>query len=433
MRSSLLVLPLVMLLLTPLARVASCPPTGGYVGAIYRQATTEQEILDYLRRSGVADKFRVGIFSFSPYYPSYKRLRAVFIEIGRFSNRIPLRAYVIPGRNYTLLLVETTSKLDFSSLKFAESLLSGLLNPKNIVKESGSQNNYVPPTPIADWEYTEKGVRVKINVLRCSSSPASFVRLEVNKVAVIANEIDANLSLGVVRDALKERGIPVDYLGWRMEALPEAINYRVVIFLGGQLAPETGKFVIPILGNLSSSLSNSRRWLIYSTTWGMGSLVVVIAGSDRYMTKKAAERFASSDILDEVVKAVKEGGAVGVESLTWSSGSGNWSEKVSVFLNSTSGGCGFLEGADLSLRAEGDRVIAVYRQGASNPCAQFYLKGYRISERFVTIELGVVSTSEFCVECLGVLTAKMTIGPLSPGTYRICVDEACGIINLTYD
>jgi hypothetical protein len=406
---------LVVLLLLPILNISACPPTAGYVGAVYKQGISESEVISYLNESGIASKVNSGYFSFSPYFN--ESLRAIYVEIGFYEEGAPIKAYIFPGSKYTLLLVETDFNLNKGPLIYAESLLSGLLSPEKIVNESGSPNNWNPPVPYAVWSKLEKGVNLDVKVVRCGYMYSKLREPEINRIGVVANGIDYNLSFSIIKK-IEEKGLKVDYLGCSEESILKASKYRVVIFLGGHLAPITGKFVLPLLKNRSAYLEES-GWLIFPGRWGTGGTFIVVAGSDRYMTRKAAEEFLKG-WADIIVRMVKEG------------------EEVSLTFNSTfhiaiesHGRCGLLEESRLLLKAEGNYIRAIYEEGHSDPCSKFYIADYSVENEEIRIELQRVSTSLICVQCIGVITANISIGPLPPGSYKVCINGICGSVSIS--
>jgi hypothetical protein len=234
------------LILLPLSLSLACPPNAGYVGAIYKQGSDLNSLMEFLKASGIASSMEVGSFNFSPYsnfsYPS------IYISIGSYEEGGSVKAYVFPGSSYTLLMVETDTNLSEAPLVYAESLLSGYLNPELIVNVSSSPNNWVPPVPLAEWSKLEKGEELKISVYKCGFIYSKLRRPQIEKVGVIANDIDYSLSFDMIRDAFERRGVGVDYLGSGARALIAAQKYRAVIILGGPKAPIVGRGVIPIIG-----------------------------------------------------------------------------------------------------------------------------------------------------------------------------------------
>jgi hypothetical protein len=353
----------------------------------------------------------VGPFNFSPYsnfsYPS------IYISIGSYEEGGSIKAYVFPGSSYTLLMVETDTNLSEAPLIYAESLLSGYLNPELIVNVSSSPNNWVPPVPLAEWSKLEKGEELKISVYKCGFIYSKLRRPQIEKVGVIANDIDYSLSFDMIRDAFERRGVGVDYLGSGARALIAAQKYRAVIILGGPKAPIVGRGVIPIIGEERKELGE-RGWVIVTRPWGTG-IAVVIAGADRYLTREAVKKFLSSELFDQVVKVVKEGREMKRVS----------EKKGLVELVSSSGRCGYQEGPSLSVNVRGSYAYANYSLGHANPCAKFVLRGYKMEGNRITIELSTEETAEICVQCIGVIYANFVIGPLPPGSYELCIGGLC--------
>ncbi|RDD53014.1 MAG: hypothetical protein BA066_06630 [Candidatus Korarchaeota archaeon NZ13-K] len=401
-------LPLLMLLLAlPLLPVQSCPPTAGYVGAIYRQGSDLSGLMRFLRESGISASISVGEHEFSPY--SGMSFPSISLVIGSYEEGGELRAYVFTGSSYTLLMVETDVNLSDAPLAYAESLLSPYLNPELIVNTSRSPNNWIPPVPLAEWYRLEKGERLEVKAYKCGFTLSRMRRPHLPEVAVLANDIDRSLSFEVVRRALEARGIRVEYLGSDARALARARDYRVVIFLGGARAPRFGNFVAPILGNTSL-----KDYIVVTRPWATGGLAVVIAGADRYATRRAAESF-SRGAVEEVVRFI------GGEAL----GKVTTSSELKVELLSSSGRCGHQEEPSLKIDVEGSFAYATYSSGHANPCGRFVLSGYNISGGRINIYLRILDKGEICIQCLGILEAKLRIGPLPEGRYELCINNLC--------
>ena len=399
------------LILLPLSLSLACPPNAGYVGAIYKQGSDLDSLMNFLKVSGISSSMEVGSFNFSPYsdfsYPS------IYINLGSYEEGGSVKAYIFPGSSYTLLMVETDTNLSEAPLIYAESLLSEYLNPELIVNVSASPNNWVPPVPLAEWSKLERGEEISISVYKCGFIYSRLRRPQIGKVGVIANDIDYSLSFDMIREAFGKRGVEVDYLGSGTRALITAQKYRAVIILGGPRAPVTGRGVIPIIREERKGLEE-RGWIIVAKPWGTG-IAVVIAGADRHLTREAVKKFLLSELFDQVVKVVKEGREI--KSIS--------QRKGLVELVSSFGKCGYQEGPSLSVIVKGSYAYANYSLGHANPCAKFVLRGYKIEGNRITIELGMEETADICVQCVGVIYANFVIGPLSPGSYELCIKGAC--------
>lgn len=399
------------LILLPVSLSPACPPNAGYVGAIYKQGSDLDSLMEFLKVSGISSSMEVGSFNFSPYsdlsYPS------IYINLGSYEEGGCVKAYIFPGSSYTLLMVETDTDLSEAPLIYAESLLSGYLNPELIVNVSASPNNWVPPVPLAEWSKLEKGEGLSISVYKCGFIYSRLRKPQIERVGVIANDIDYSLSFNVIREAFERRGVEVDYLGSGTRALINAQKYRAVIILGGPKAPIIGRGVIPIIGEERKGLEE-RGWVIITRPWGTG-IAVVIAGADRYLTRDAVKKFVSSELFERVVKVVKEGGEI--KSIS--------QKKGLVELVSSFGRCGYQEGPDLSVTVRGSYAYANYSLGHANPCAKFVLRDYEVEGNRIKIELSMEETAEICVQCVGVIYANFVIGPLPPGSYELCIRGVC--------
>ncbi|MEM2290769.1 MAG: hypothetical protein QW711_03955 [Candidatus Korarchaeum sp.] len=399
---------LMLLISLPLASAQACPPTAGYVGAIYRQGSDLRELMDFLKESGISASIRVGEHSFSPY--SDLSFPCVSLTMGVYEEGGELRAYVFTGRSYTLLMVETDVNLSEAPLIYAESLLSPYLNPALVINVSRSPNNWVPPVPLAEWYKLERGEPMQVSVYRCGFTFSRMREPQIAAVAVVSNSIDNELSFQVLREAFGSRGVRVDYLGGDAGALARAREYKVVLFLGGNRAPGVGRFVSPVLGNASM-----RDWVVVMRPWATGGLAIVIAGVDRYATRRGVESFAKG-MVDDVIEFLK--GVKIMKRVVTPSG-------PLVELLSSSGRCGYQEDPSLRVRVEGSFAYANYSLGHANPCGRFVLSSYEISGSKIRVNLRMVDIGEICVQCMGVIEAKLRIGPLAEGSYELCVNGLC--------
>ncbi|MCS7103561.1 MAG: hypothetical protein NZ992_06750 [Candidatus Korarchaeum sp.] len=398
----------VLLLVVPLAAVYSCPPTAGYVGAIYKQGSDLSGLIEFLKEAGISASISFGEYEFSPY--SDLKFKSVFLRIGAYEEGGELKAYVFPGRSYTLLIVETDVNLSDAPLIYAESLLSPYLDPKLIVNVSGSLNNRVPPVPLAKWYELERGEPLSVSVYKCGFTFSKMKRPKVDAVAVVSNSIDYDLSFNMIRDAFESRGVRVNYLGSDVRAIAKAKDYSIVIFLGGNRAIGIGSFVAPVLGNVSI-----KDQVIVMRPWATGGLAVVVAGIDRYATRGAAGSFAKG-MVDDVIRFLRGGEAI---------------KKVVtrcgpvVELISSSGRCGYQEEPSLIVKVEGNFAYANYSLSYANPCGRLVLSGYEMHGNRISVSLRIVDTSEICVQCIGVLEAELKIGPLQEGSYELCINKLC--------
>lgn len=404
---------LILLLTLPLMLACSCPPTAGYIGAIYEQGSDLESFMKFLKDSGISAIIDVGEYAFSPY--SDLSFQSIYLRIGSYEEGGELKAYVFPGSKYTLLMVETDTQLSEAPLLYAESLLSPYLNPSLIVNVSASPNNWVPPRPLVEWFKLERSnATLTTSVYKCGIMYSRMLKPKLAKVGVIANSIDYSLSFDIIKEALESKGVQVDYLGSDARAVARAREYRVVIFLGGHKAPGLGVFVRPLLA-VEAVRIEKEGWVIIAKPWGMEGMAIVIAGADRYATRRAALAFAEEKV-DDVVRFLRGGEPIG---------SIKAGEGYAVELISSTGRCGYQEEPSLDVEVDGSFAIATFRLGHANPCGRFVLSGYSIEGNRVEVKLSVIDTSEICVQCMGVIEAKLRIGPLSPGSYELCINNLC--------
>ncbi|MDK2373160.1 MAG: hypothetical protein QI197_07280 [Candidatus Korarchaeota archaeon] len=393
--------------------IVACPPTAGYVGAIYEQRSSKSGILSYLRDSGIGRGMGLEVVKYTPYGYQGPSMESVRLTLGKYEGGGRVEMYIFPGSKYTLVMVETDAELSEAPLLYAESILSGYLNASKIVEVLKSPNSISPPIAVAKWYGLEKGTELRTRTLKCGVVYSKFSKPISGKVGVVANEIDYSLSFDMLRDALEGRGVPVDYLGYGPDALVRAMRYAAVIFLGGHKAPRTGPSVYPILASNISDLMGT-GWIILARSWGPGGTALVIAGIDRYATREAVRRFVSSEWMDRLEAAVKAGVPI-------TSQAGG--DMVSVLRSH--GSCGFIPQPSLDVSVVGRYAYAHYAQTHSNPCVRLELLRYGVEGREVTIELKKVPVGRMCIACLGVVEADIRIGPLDPGSYTLCINGTC--------
>ena len=114
--------------------------------------------------------------------------------------------------------------------------------------------------------------------------------LGIQSIAIVANSIDWGLCSSLIVNQVKEKGIIWER--YSFENMNDAFNSDLVVVLGGPLSPEG-------VGSLSSSIlppsisekliENLSFYTVYSTlnVWRDRQLVIVIAGHDRNLTRKA--------------------------------------------------------------------------------------------------------------------------------------------------
>ncbi len=91
----------------------------------------------------------------------------------------------------------------------------------------------------------------------------------------------------------------------------------------------------------------------------------------------------------------------------------------SISILECNGTCGDIREPSLEFEREGDSVILTYREPTSVPCFRHVLEDTIIRERFppsIDIELGLESTQDQCIECVGVVETIIRVGPIPAGT-----------------
>ncbi len=370
-----------------------------------------ERALEALRESGVRANSVDATF---PYAGGVLRLRAVEFVVGRWPDGRPLRAYLIAGEQATLVLSETSTDLDAGWLRLATSILAsvGVLDPRTlVVGPLGSPNNESPPEAVVRWAELELGleIREKVRVWRCGGPlgvAPTLPSLWVGVAAVVANEIDANISYPLLRSAFESAGLNTVLLP--PERAAEALlRYPIVIFLGGHLAPGTGPAVSPFVGpTAAQELATGETPRLVQVESVGGVTIVVLAGADRWETKGAVGEFISQGWPERLASALACPGG------------------VCVRIVSSSGSCAVGEGMGVEASAEGEYAFVTYREGGPNPCAFHVISSVSVSasSRAVEVTLALERKPVICIQCVGVITTTLQIGPLEPGEWTIVVN-----------
>lgn len=323
---------------------------------------------------------------------------------------------MIPGRSYSLVLTETSVALESDWLRLAVAILAGagIIDPSTTASDpAASPNNVSPPQAVVVWAQIELGLDLSERTLlwRCGpiSGAPSITLSATTTVAVVANEIDANISYPTLEAALKAREIEVELIS--PEGAPQALlEFPVVIFLGGHKALSTGPIVTPFIDfDIAVELeAGDRDHVILSFNVG-GTLVIVLAGKDRWGTLAAVEEFIGGSWIDQI-SAI----------LTCPAG-------VCVRVLSSEGDChiGPLgPGGGMDAEVRGSYVYVTFVELGPTPCHSHALKAYSVQGRTIVIELELLDYPGFCVQCIGAITTVLEIGPLEPGEWTIQVNNS---------
>ena len=82
------------------------------------------------------------------------------------------------------------------------------------------------------------------------------------------------------------------------------------------------------------------------------------------------------------------------------------------------GRCGDLAEPVLMLEREGDDAILTFQESAGVPCFRHVISQVFILERkppIIDITLELESTSDACVECVGLIESRIRVGPVESG------------------
>ncbi len=410
-RAAVAALTLSLVFLPQAAPSLACPPTGGYVGSIFSGAVDAEQALESLREAGISASIVNVTF---PYVGGVLELRAVEFLIGRWPDGRPLRAYLIPGERATLVLSETSTSLDAGWLRLAISILASVevLDPKTlVVGPLGSPNNESPPEAVVRWAGLELGLEIgeRVLVWKCGGPVGAAPALPsalVGVAAVVANEIDANISYPLLRSALEGAGLRTTLLP--PERAAEALlGYPIVIFLGGHMAPGTGPAVRPFLDPTAAqelAAGETPRLVLVESVGGV--TIVILAGVDRWETRGAVEEFISQGWPERLASALACPGG------------------VCVRIVSSSGSCAVGEGRGITASVEGEYAFVTYREGGPNPCAFHVISSVSVSAstRTVEVTLTLQRKAVICIQCVGVITTTLQIGPLEPGEWTIVIN-----------
>jgi hypothetical protein len=99
---------------------------------------------------------------------------------------------------------------------------------------------------------------------------------------------------------------------------------------------------------------------------------------------------------------------------------------ISISIVSSEGRCGNLESPLLTLEKESEGYVLLrYLEGANVPCYRHVIDKGDILEKWppiIEITLKLESTSDVCVECIGIIETILRIGPVPDGTEIVVND-----------
>ncbi len=290
-----------------------CSPTGHHLGVIIDEVVSIEEIISKLKSVGVDAKYdKIQHKLTSGKYVSYD---TVVFRFGQWlppdtSTPRPLEAdarlYV--GEKSMVLKVNTSLSGSHEPLKKAIALLYKARVISYLQKQTEfmlTEGNRMPADAIIAWASNEYVHDLEQLVFKCQSKGADVIIPSLStsqEIIVLANGINAELSYPLLRDELIARGLNPSLIG--PSELNDHLDAKVLIVLGGPDAYDG-------VGNISEFLllpsdsdylrSESGSYIVYQAQpLFEGQKIFVIAGNDRYYTKRAVEAFLN-DFLDDLL------------------------------------------------------------------------------------------------------------------------------------
>ena len=405
---------LIGLILLPLAASLACFPTGGMIGSTYPKRLNLEVIYNKLKEMGL----KVTISEDSIDGIKLKRIEVKLADLTDF--RV-LHGYIYAGRKTTLVMAETDVSLSNSSLLLMEFLLSAasLTNPENFSKPVVSHDNQVPPTALVKWLKDDMKVEVKQEILRCSSKGVNIIPSSRREVAVLSNDVDKNMSLDVISKALMKVGLRAVWLNASdPEEAAKLIKYPAAIILGGHRSLRSGyasRIFMPMSAIRKLELwlrKGEKKSIIHMLKLPGGSLLFIIAGVDRYETRKAAEQFASSDgpsLIKETISSlpVEKGRSI-----------------FEVKIKETESSCLSGNASRYEVGVGYNTILILYGEQVPNPCFRHKIEWWELDKdkKVLRIVLGLKEPDKVCIQCLGYIKTKILVGPLPEGEWTIIVN-----------
>ncbi len=409
-----LLLPLIGLILLPLVASSACFPTGGVVGSTYPKKLNLEVIYDKLKEMGlkvtISEDNIDGI-----------KLKRIEVKLADLTDFRALHGYIYVGRKTTLVMAETDESLSNSSLLLMEFLLSAasLTNPENFSKPMASHDNQIPPTALVKWLKDDMEIEIRQEILRCSSKGMNVIPSSREEIAVLSNEIDKNLSLEVISKALMKVGLRVVWLNASdPEEAAKLIGYPAAIVLGGHRSLRSGyasRIFMPMSAIRKLELwlqKGEKRSIIHMLKLPGGIPLFVIAGVDRYETRKAAEQFASSN------------GPISIKEAISSLPAGEARSVFEVKVKETESSCLSSNASRYEVGVGYNTILIVYGEQVPNPCFRHKIEWWELDrdKKVLRIILGLKEPDKVCIQCLGYIKTKILVGPLPEGEWTIIVN-----------
>ncbi len=391
--------------------VWACPPTGHHLGVILKGSMPSKEVLQKLRQIGIDARTQLIRYRLSS--GNYVFFETVLFKFGDWLPSKPTEEYVDAnarlylGERNMVLKVNTSLHRSTDPLKKAIALLylAGVIdyfpNPSKFVLTEG---NKIPADVVVEWAEMEYGYQLEQLILRCRSPGRDVISPSLSSsqdVVVVANKVDEEVSYPTLKEGLSSRGLSPTLIG--PELLRKYLNAKFLIILGGPDAYDG-------VGNISSFFlqphdsaylrSMKGSYIVYmSHPTFKGQRVFVLAGNDRYGTKKAVETFVK-DLLDD---------AVGNSPLCWY----EFSTTQAYFAE------------DLEIKEYPCSLFIRLLSTLPNPCykplIEFEVEGKRIEVTVKFVQLPV-----FCIQVISTGDLRIYMENLLPGEYELIISAPQG-------
>jgi len=411
MRKIQLLFSLLVIISITTQQVKTCPSTGHHLGVIIEEATPIEEVISKLKSIGIDAKYEeIRHKLASGEYVTYDAVVFMFgqwLPPDPLGKPLPADARLYIGEKSMALKVNTSISGSREPLKKALALLykaeviSHLPNQADFLLTEG---NRVPADVVRVWASEEYGHELEQLVLRCQSKGADVVLSSMTaskETIVLANIVDAELSYPLLRDVLISKGLNPHFI--EPSELSDHFDAKMIIVLGGPDAYDGVGDISEFL--LSSSDSNYLRsvedsFVVYlAQPLFEGQKIFVIAGNDRYDTKRAVEVFIEDYLEDLLEKS---------PSLRY-----EFDTSYALLPKRTT-----VKGYPCMLFVQ---VLSTLRTPCYKPVVEFQIEGNKIY-----IEVEYVQLPVICIQVITIGDLRIYIEDLPPGEYEVNISSPEG-------
>ncbi len=401
----LVLLLLLMSLLTQ--QTSSCPPTGHHLGVIISGALSPEEVLARLQLVGINARHEVIQHKLTSGEDA--SFETVVFEYGQWLPTNPLtgqpiradaRLYI--GKKSMALKVNTSLSGSPEPLRKAIALLYKANVIDYLPKQQDfilTEGNRVPADVVIAWAKQEFGYDVKQLILKCKSSGADVLipfLMPSKEVVVIANNVDARLSYSVLREALALKGLNHSLI--KPTEFKQHLDAEILIILGGPEAYEGVGNISEFFLSPSDSEYLKRKdssYIVYlAQPLFEGQRIFILAGNDRFDTKRAVENFIE-DFLECLLEKRP--------SLRYEFETNHMLPPRNVIVR----------GYPCMLFVE---VFSTLRTPCYKPIVNFQIKMNKIEIRVEYVQLPV-----FCIQVITMGDLRIFIEDLLPGNYEVTI------------